>query len=605
MAVERKDIEIFFKIEGLEAYITDLQTLDNVLQQVNTATTKAKEATNELETSTQSFEKLEENLSAAEGGVKVLAGGFEALAGAASLLGLEENPFFKELSENVIGVLALSRGAIDASEGVKLLAQNQRLATAAQAAYNAVAALNPYVLLAAAVIALAGALLLYANRTKDTTEETKRQSKALQDLQTELDKTIERERELAQAKGEFDADEQSAINRREASELQNINDTISDQIYLLTQRYSDLSDEEKTELQNLRNQVTENVKKIDQLNFENVLIDKRTAAKKKEAEQEAANERQREANRKAEERRNQQRQLEAELTLKAIEGEREREVEILRRKYEEDLALAKGNAELTKLVQEQFLRDIKALNDQFRLEVAKPLLSSENYFPKEEFETTAERIARLRREIFDTKQLIVSTNNEIGASSTNVADAWSVSYKKAFDQVLEEPSVAADLLRRDTKAAIDFATNLNTIFTKDNEKRAERNFKLQKALSLSSAIINTAEAVTAALTDRTQPSTLIRILQTAAVAAAGAAQIATISRQKFQPNGDGGNTPPPSAPPPPPLPTGVNNPGQTITPGQTSTGQQIQQEPVRAYVLVSDVNNAQQANTQIENLSKL
>jgi hypothetical protein len=605
MAVERKDIEIFFKIEGLEAYITDLQTLDNVLQQVNTATTKAKEATNELETSTQSFEKLEENLSAAEGGVKVLAGGFEALAGAASLLGLEENPFFKELSENVIGVLALSRGAIDASEGVKLLAQNQRLATAAQAAFNAVAALNPYVLLAAAVIALAGALLLYANRTKDTTEDTKKQSKALQDLQDELDKTIGFERELAEARGEFDPEDQTAFNRQEAQSLQTINDKISDQIFLLTKRYSDLSDEEKTELENLRNQITENNTKINQLNQENILIDTRTATKKKEAEQDAATERQREANRKAEERRNQQRQLEAELTLKAIQDERAREVEILRRKYEEDLALAKGNAELTKLVQEQFLRDIKALNDQFRLEVAKPLLSSENYFPKDEFETTAERLARLRQEIFDTKQLIVSTNNEIGASSTNVADAWSVSYKKAFDQVLEEPSKGADLLKRDVTAAIDFVNNLNTIFTKDNEKRAKRNFKLNKALALSTAVINTAEAITTALTDKTQPSTLIRILQTAAVAAAGAAQIATISRQRFKPDGDGGDTPSPSAPPPPPLPTGVNNPGQTITPGQTSTGQQIQQEPVRAYVLVSDVNSAQQANTQIENLSKL
>jgi hypothetical protein len=585
MAVERKDIEIFFKIEGLEAYITDLQTLDNVLQQVNTATTKAKEATNELETSTQSFEKLEENLSAAEGGVKVLAGGFEALAGAASLLGLEENPFFKELSENVVGVLALSRGAIDAAEGAKLLAQNQQLATAAQAAYNAVAALNPYVLLAAAVIALAGALLIYSNRTKDTTEDTKRQSQALKDLQTELDKTIGFERELADARGEFDPEDQAAFNRQEAQSLQTINDKISDQIFLLTKRYSDLSDEEKTELENLRNQIKENNTKINQLNQENILIDTRQRTKEKEAAAEKKIEEQREANRKAEERRNKQRQLEAELTLKAIEDEREREIEILRRKYEEELAIAKGNAELIKLVNEQLQRDIEAINKKYAAKYVPPLLV--------QYQQTVK-----------AAELIEQTNTSITDSVSKTADTWAASYKKAFDQAIEEPSKGADLLRRDTKAAIDFVNNLNTIFTKDNEKRAERTFKLNKALSLSTAIINTAEAITTALTDKSQPSTLIRILQTAAVAAAGAAQIATISRQQFKPDG-GGNPPPPAAVPPPAPPTGVNNPGQIITPGQTSAGQQIQSEPVRAYVLVSDVNNAQQANAQIENLAKL
>jgi hypothetical protein len=585
MAVERKDIEIFFKIEGLEAYITDLQTLDNVLQQVNTATTKAKEATNELETSTQSFEKLEENLSAAEGGVKVLAGGFEALAGAASLLGLEENPFFKELSENVVGVLALSRGAIDAAEGAKLLAQNQRLATAAQAAYNAVAALNPYVLLAAAVIALAGALLIYSNRTKDTTEDTKRQSQALKDLQTELDKTIGFERELADARGEFDPEDQAAFNRQEAQSLQTINDKISDQIFLLTKRYSDLSDEEKTELENLRNQIKENNTKINQLNQENILIDTRQRTKEKEAAAEKKIEEQREANRKAEERRNKQRQLEAELTLKAIEDERLRDLESLRRKYEADLELAKGNAELIKLVNEQLQRDIQAINEKYAAKAIEPL-------------------GPLKQQTTEIATLIESASTSVTDSASDAADTLGAEYAKAFKSFTEEPGEAFDLLRRDSEAAFDFISNLNTIFTKDNEKRAERTFNLNKALGITSAVINTAEAITAALTDKTQPSTLLRILQTAAVAAAGAAQIATISRQKFQPDG-GGNPPPPAAVPPPAPPTGVNNPGQIITPGQTSTGQSIQSEPVRAYVLVSDVNNAQQANAQIENLAKL
>ncbi len=94
----------------------------------------------------------------------------------------------------------------------------------------------------------------------------------------------------------------------------------------------------------------------------------------------------------------------------------------------------------------------------------------------------------------------------------------------------------------------------------------------------------------------------MRIAQAAAVAAAGAAQIATISRTKFSPD----STDTPDVPTPLP-PSGVNNPGTTMLPGQTTgeTPSSIQGGPIRAYVLVSDVNSAQQANSQIENLVKL
>jgi chromosome segregation ATPase len=581
MAVERKDIEIFFKIEGLEAYITDLETLDSVLKQVDTATTKAKEATNELETATESFDGLEEKLQTMEGGVKTLAGSFEFLAGAASLLGLEDNPFFKELSENVVGVLALSRGAIDAAEGVRLLAQNQKLATAAQSAFNLVAKANPYVLLASAVIALAGAILLYNNRTVDSTENVEKYNRSLKNLQTELEKTTGFERELAEARGEFDFEEQIAFNDREAAQLEYGNKLLTDRAIALTKL--DRSDEQQAELDQINADIKANNIRLQQIKDENILIAEREKTKQKEAAAEKKIEEQREANRKAEERRNKQKQLEAELTLKAIEDDRLRDLESLRRKYDADVALAKGNAELIKLVNEQLQRDIQAINEKYALK-------------------EAPSIEPVKKQVIAVAELVQTASTSVTDFADRSADAWSVSYKKAFDQVIEEPSKAAALLQRDVKAAIDFATNLNTIFAKDNEKRAERTFNLNKALGITSAVINTAEAITAALTDKTQPSTILRIAQAAAVAAAGAAQIATISRTKFSPD----STDTPDVPTPLP-PSGVNNPGTTQLPGQTTgeTPSSIQGGPIRAYVLVSDVNSAQQANSQIENLVKL
>jgi len=156
------------------------------------------------------------------------------------------------------------------------------------------------------------------------------------------------------------------------------------------------------------------------------------------------------------------------------------------------------------------------------------------------------------------------------------------------------------------KAAVSFATGtleainaLNEAFTKGDEKRAERNFKINKAISMASAIMNTAEGVTAALTDKTQPSTILRIIQAASVAAMGIAQIATISKQKWPPSdemanmntaggGGGGGGGGPQAPQ---IDLSFMNGSQT--------------SGFRSYVLASDVSNAQQANQKIKEQASL
>ena len=119
-----QEVEIFFKVDGLETYITDLNDLEKVLNEVKGATDATAAATKDLEKdiddATSGIEKSEQRLLALEGGIKTLAGSFEILAGSAALLGLEDNEFFGELEKNVIGVLALSQGVIDATEGIKL-----------------------------------------------------------------------------------------------------------------------------------------------------------------------------------------------------------------------------------------------------------------------------------------------------------------------------------------------------------------------------------------------------------------------------------------------------------------------------------------------------
>lgn len=139
---------------------------------------------------------------------------------------------------------------------------------------------------------------------------------------------------------------------------------------------------------------------------------------------------------------------------------------------------------------------------------------------------------------------------------------------------------------------------LSEAFTKDEDKRAERSFKIGKKLATVQTIINTAEAVTSALAkDGTFPGS--RFIAAAAAGAAGIAQLATIKRQEFE----GGSA------------ASIQTPQrQTLTAPATGTAPQLDlgflgagagQTGFRTYVVSSEVSNAQQANQRINDQASL
>jgi len=157
--------------------------------------------------------------------------------------------------------------------------------------------------------------------------------------------------------------------------------------------------------------------------------------------------------------------------------------------------------------------------------------------------------------------------------------------------------------------AFSVLNDLYTIFAKTDEENAEKNFKTQKAIGIAQAAINTGLAVTAALTAGGNPiklATGAQFVEAGIAAATGAAQIAAIARTKFEGGTQGG--------PPPPNVSAGQTP-QFTTPNQIQGGaggdlditarQNEQAPPIQAYVIASDVTSAQQANQQIENLSRL
>lgn len=170
----RQNVEIYFKVDGIEEYITDLEQLDNVLKDVRQATTDVTDATAKLDG--EDFETLENRVDALDGSVKVLAGSLEIAAGALGALGIE-NEFFQAVEENAINIIALAEGAINVSEGYKLLAQSGKLAAIQQRILNVVTAANPYVLLATAILAAGAALAAYTIKTKNDAREQEKANK--------------------------------------------------------------------------------------------------------------------------------------------------------------------------------------------------------------------------------------------------------------------------------------------------------------------------------------------------------------------------------------------------------------------------------------------
>ena len=156
-------------------------------------------------------------------------------------------------------------------------------------------------------------------------------------------------------------------------------------------------------------------------------------------------------------------------------------------------------------------------------------------------------------------------------------------------------------------AKVDFTLNaLSSIgqiadaFAQGDRERAKKAFKINKAIGIAQATINTARGIVNELSHPVKSLTFTNYAAAAAMALAGAAQIATISATRF--DSGGGNTPTTTGD------TGGGGASQnlnspSIAPSFNVVGQsgfnQIagalgQQEPVQAFVVAGDVTTAQE-----------
>jgi len=141
---------------------------------------------------------------------------------------------------------------------------------------------------------------------------------------------------------------------------------------------------------------------------------------------------------------------------------------------------------------------------------------------------------------------------------------------------------------------------LNDAFTKKGQQQSKKQFQIQKALNLASAVIDTYGGINRALNDKTMPSTTARIIQASIVGAMGLANVLKISKTEY------GNASAPSGPSPS---SGGGGDAGTTAPSPANfaflQNQPNQQPPLQAYVVGTQVSSNLEAQQLIQNQSRL
>jgi hypothetical protein len=586
---------------------------------------------------------------ALSGALTGVAGGFSVVTGALGAFGKQNEDVEKALLK-VQSAMALASGAQAIGESIDSFKQLgavlkantiiQRIMTAAQYAYNLAMSLNPIGAIIAATIALIAAGYALVKMFQASTEATVKNEAAVKKNDAALKQQIKssekasealktkngHEYEMAKASGASTkalralalkhAEEEIALNKASLATAKNtyeknkntlaslINSGASDELIEkqreVTTEARKASAEERKDLEEavknkadivrknaveVRQELTDNNTKIKDANKalnEQIKQQNEEAAKtekdriktlndsilslREEIRVSKLNEEQKE---KDEVEKKYTKLIEdakkANLNVSDLEKEKQNALKLIREKYDKVF-------ELTQAEKDAKGKEKKA-NEKTALE---ELTKSE----------TELKLIKLDEE-YKAQQLLYKDNKEILA-------ALDIKYAKDKEG-LEQEDVARQKTINEKKIqmAMDGLSIINDLFQMNagkSEKDARRAFKAQKAFNLASAVTNTYLAVTSALATAKELFPGQRFIEAGLAGAAGAVQVAKISKTQFE----GGGTPS----------TGGGGGGATAPTmsapqfnvvGQSGVNQlaSLNQQPIQAYVVSGQVTSQQ------------
>jgi len=194
------------------------------------------------------------------------------------------------------------------------------------------------------------------------------------------------------------------------------------------------------------------------------------------------------------------------------------------------------------------------------------------------------------------KDELARINNEYRQQEKEAQDAKDKAKKDSDAKDLADDKAILDTKYKMTYDTINALMGLNDLFSAKNEKDARKQFKINKALSLAQASIQTFQAVTGALTAGGNPlklATGAQFIEAGIAAAIGAANIAKIAGTQFDDGGSagGGGSSAPNI--------NTNTP-QSIQPNFNIVGdsgvnqlEALKSQPSKAYVVSGEVSSAQ------------
>jgi hypothetical protein len=264
------------------------------------------------------------------------------------------------------------------------------------------------------------------------------------------------------------------------------------------------------------------------------------------------------------------------LTAQAIDSKRldDKAINDKYDKIEKD-ALALKNAEQIKLQDEQWYALQKLKNSQKEQE----LLDLQIAYDKE-YELAGTN-AELQKELTEKFGKDYAAINKKYADAEKAAEDTRAAEKAANRKKLHDSSIQA---AHDTLQVI---SNLTEVFAGQSVKQQKKAFQIQKAVNISSAVIDTYTAATKALKEMPTPFNYIAM---AATITAGLLNVKKIASQKFEGGGStGGGGGGSNAPAAAPMTANFN----TIGSSGINQLAQLQQTPTQAYVVSGEVTSAQ------------
>lgn len=566
--------------------------------------------------------------------IQGLAGGYTAFQGITQLMGLEnkdlEQTFVKlqaamAVVQGLDGIDGMFKGLKNLNTIISPLSTSIKNVTGVQKVWNYVTSLSPIFLLVTGVVALGTAIYGLTTMISSNNKEQEEANRLLNDYNS-ISEEATRQADLRIKLMGIQGKTEKEINDQRVKDNNEEFGRISDEISRLQQK-EDLNEKEEEQLKNLQDARTKNLEEYKRLQDEYVLIDARTSEKKKKSDDEKIK-KQEETNKKLNEEEKKSKEEREKLVADQITKDLENidkinenvrtrgltKLQILEEQYLKEKQLLEEYQKSTYSLTKLYEADKKKIEDENRLEDATKAeehrqrqLESQQRFTENQrsiyenaylMKDELDRSAYLNGQTTEYEYQQSILQNQIDYNAKQLEDTSLTELERT--QIENDMAEARKMIRE-----IEYQDKMNKLSATSNmldqaSSLLGKQTAEGKALAVAAATINT--YVSAADSYRTGAKIggpVVGGIFAAVAVAAGLKTVQSILKVKVPKSGGSGGGSTPSIPTisAPKLPGTI----QAVRNVQTQSEVELQKQPVKAYVVESEITSTQD---RVNNIKK-